>query len=236
MSAPSIHADAPPEVVRDPEGLQYETGPQLGKGGFAICHRAKLLGHEHLGNTTVALKIVKSKMEPPKLAQKVLGALTMLLYIADALQFVTELQIHSKLAHPNIVEFYRAFSFRQSTYVVLELCENGSLADAIKKRKYFTMPEIRRFMVQTCGAIKYLHQRNIVHRDLKTGNLFLDRDMNIKVGDFGLAALLVSQNDYGAIRRTTMCGTPNYLAPEVLEKTGKGHDEKVDLWAIGIMM
>lgn len=98
------------------------------------------------------------------------------------------------------------------------------------------MPEIRRFMIQTCGAIKYLHQRNIVHRDLKTGNLFLDRDMNVKVGDFGLAALLVSQSDYGAIRRTTMCGTPNYLAPEVLEKTGKGHDEKVDLWAIGIMM
>ena len=51
-----------------------------------------------------------------------------------------------------------------------------------------------------------------------------------------VAPLLVSQSDYGAIRRTTMCGTPNYLAPEVLEKTGKGHDEKVDLWAIGIMM
>ncbi|ORY05684.1 P-loop containing nucleoside triphosphate hydrolase protein [Clohesyomyces aquaticus] len=220
MSAPSVHADAPPAVVCDPEGLQYETGPQLGKGGFAICHRAQLMGHEHLGSSTVALKIVKSKMEPPKLAQK----------------FVTELQIHSKLSHPNIVEFYRAFSFQTSTYVVLELCENGSLADAIKKRKYFTMPEIRRFMIQTCGAIKYLHQRNIVHRDLKTGNLFLDKDMNIKVGDFGLAALLVSQNDFGAIRRTTMCGTPNYLAPEVLEKTGKGHDEKVDLWAIGIMM
>lgn len=149
---------------------------------------------------------------------------------------MTELQIHSKLSHPNIVEFFRAFSFEASTYVVLELAENGSLADAIKKRKYFTMPEIRRFMIQTCGAIKYLHQRNIVHRDLKTGNLFLDRDMNVKVGDFGLAALLVSQSDYGAIRRTTMCGTPNYLAPEVLEKTGKGHDEKVDLWAIGIMM
>ncbi|KAF2013400.1 hypothetical protein BU24DRAFT_464186 [Aaosphaeria arxii CBS 175.79] len=220
MAAPPVHAEPPPEVVYDPEGLQYETGPQLGKGGFAICHRAKLMGHEHLSNNIVALKIVRSKMEPPKLAQK----------------FVTELQIHSKLAHPNVVEFYRAFSFQSSTYVVLELCENGSLADAIKKRKYFTMPEIRRFMIQTCGAIKYLHQRNIVHRDLKTGNLFLDKDMNVKVGDFGLAALLVSQSDFGAIRRTTMCGTPNYLAPEVLEKTGKGHDEKVDLWAIGIMM
>ena len=71
MSSSSVHAAAPPDVVRDPEGLEYETGQQLGKGGFAICHRAKLLGHESLGNTTVALKIVKSKMEPPKLAQKV---------------------------------------------------------------------------------------------------------------------------------------------------------------------
>lgn len=96
------------------------------------------------------------------------------------------------------------------------------------------MPEIRRFIIQTCGAVKYLHTRNIVHRDLKTGNLLLDANMNIKVGDFGLAALLISQNDLGA-RRTTMCGTPNYLAPEILEKTGRGHNEKVDLWAIGII-
>jgi len=147
---------------------------------------------------------------------------------------VTELQIHSKLLHPNIVEFYRAFSFELNTYVVLELCENGSLADAIKKRKYFTMPEIRRFMIQTCGAIKYLHHRNIVHRDLKTGNLFLDKDMNIKVGDFGLAALLVSHQDLQAIRRMTMCGTPNYLAPEVLERAGKGHNEKVDIWDVQV--
>ena len=96
------------------------------------------------------------------------------------------------------------------------------------------MPEVRRFIIQTCGAVKYLHHRNIIHRDLKTGNLFLDQGMNVKVGDFGLAAMLVGKNDMGA-RRTTMCGTPNYLAPEILEKGGRGHNEKVDLWAIGII-
>jgi len=97
------------------------------------------------------------------------------------------------------------------------------------------MPEIRRFVVQICGAVKYLHFRNIIHRDLKTGNLFLDSNMNIKVGDFGLAAVLMTSNELGQQRRTTMCGTPNYLAPEILEKGGKGHNEKVDLWAIGII-
>lgn len=117
---------------------------------------------------------------------------------------------------------------------MLELCENGSLADALRKRKAFTMPEIRRFIIQVCGAVKYLHTRSVVHRDLKTGNIFLDKGMNIKVGDFGLAAVVISQKDLG-IRRTTMCGTPNYLAPEILERGGKGHNEKVDLWAIGII-
>lgn len=104
----------------------------------------------------------------------------------------------------------------------------------LKKRKNLTLPEIRRLVIQVCGAVKYLHHRHIVHRDLKTGNLFLDEHMNVKVGDFGLAALLVTERDMEVRRRTTMCGTPNYLAPEILEK-GKGHDEKVDLWAIGVI-
>ncbi|KAF2836566.1 hypothetical protein M501DRAFT_1007270 [Patellaria atrata CBS 101060] len=215
----SVHAEPPPQLVSEPVGgIQYATGAQLGKGGFAICHRAERLDGGHPTGHILALKIVKSKMEPLKLAQK----------------FVTEMQIHSRLHHKNIVNFYRAFAFGESTYVVLELCENGSLADALKQRKYFTMPEIRRFVIQTCGAVKYLHHRNIVHRDLKTGNLFLDKHMNIKVGDFGLAAVLVSKNDVKS-RRITMCGTPNYLAPEILEKGGQGHNEKVDLWAIGII-
>ncbi|KAK5172214.1 Cell cycle serine/threonine-protein kinase cdc5/MSD2 [Saxophila tyrrhenica] len=214
----SIHADPPPPIVTEPDGIQYATGPALGKGGFAICHRAERYNGSSPTGQLVALKIVKTKMEPAKLAQK----------------FVTELQIHSKVLHPNIVTFYRAFSFQTSTYVVLELCSNGSLADMLKKRRYLTLPEIRRFVIQICGAVKYLHHRHVVHRDLKTGNLFLDGDMNIKVGDFGLAALLVTEKDMEAKRRTTMCGTPNYLAPEILEK-GKGHDEKVDLWAIGVI-
>jgi len=96
------------------------------------------------------------------------------------------------------------------------------------------MPEVRRYVIQTCGAIKYLHMRNVVHRDLKTGNLFLDHEMNVKVGDFGLAAVVVGPHD-AAMRRTTLCGTPSYIAPEVLEKSGKGHNEKVDIWAIGII-
>ncbi|KAH4111856.1 hypothetical protein HBI56_014100 [Parastagonospora nodorum] len=215
---PTTYADPPPALVCDPAEIQYHMEKQLGRGGFAICWRAQQVDNAHASRKTVAMKIVKSKIELNKVAQK----------------FVTELQLHSKLRHPHIVAFHQAFAFQSSTYVVLELCSNGSLADWLKKRSYLSMPEIRRCIIQTCGAMKYLHARNIVHRDLKAGNLFLDHDMNIKVGDFGLAAVLVSPDD-AAVRRTTMCGTPNYIAPEVLEKSGKGHDERVDIGAIGIL-
>lgn len=77
-----------------------------------------------------------------------------------------------------------------------------------------------------------MHKRSVIHRDLKMGNIFLDNEMNVKIGDFGLAAVMVDDQD----RRTTLCGTPNYIAPEILSKTGtRGHDNKVDTWAIGVI-
>jgi myosin-1 len=138
--------------------------------------------------------------------------------------------------HPNIVEFYRAFAHEQNTYVVLELCSNKSLMEMVKHRKFLTLPEVRRFTIQMCGAIKYMHSRDVIHRDLKMGNIFLDGDMNIKIGDFGLAAILLGAKDASHIRRTTMCGTPNYIAPEILEKSKQGHDHNVDIWSLGVIM
>ncbi|KAJ4173488.1 Cell cycle serine/threonine-protein kinase cdc5/MSD2 [Fusarium falciforme] len=157
---------------------------------------------------------------PPKMEQK----------------FQTELQIHSKMKHKNVVQFLRAFSQENCTYLVLELCPNGSLMDMVKRRKGLTEPEVRFYSVQIAGAIKYMHNKGIIHRDLKMGNIFLDSRMNAKIGDFGLAALLVTGRDMHTIRRTTLCGTPNYIAPEILEKGKKGHDHMVDIWSLGIIM
>ncbi len=81
-----------------------------------------------------------------------------------------------------------------------------------------------------------MHNRNVIHRDLKMGNLFLDSEMNLKVGDFGLAAILVTDKEASNVRRTTLCGTPNYIAPEILEKGKQGHDGKVDIWGIGVIL
>ncbi|MCJ1291363.1 Cell cycle serine/threonine-protein kinase cdc5/MSD2 [Xylographa carneopallida] len=220
------HASPPPKYVIQPQGLlgepggKYSMGRELGKGGFAICYEGTLLGQKYGKNSTFALKIVKAKMGLKKMEEK----------------FRTELQIHSKMRHPNIVEFHRAFTFEENTYIVLELCPNGSLKDMVQKRRCLSLPEVRRYGIQLCGAIKYLHSRNVIHRDLKMGNIFLDRNMNIKLGDFGLAAILITESDVTAVsRRTTLCGTPNYIAPEILERGRKGHDYKVDIWALGVI-
>ena len=102
----------------------------------------------------------------------------------------------------------------------------------LRKRKQLTEPEVRFFMLQILGATKYMHEKRVIHRDLKLGNLFLDSKMNVKLGDFGLAALLMDDNE----RKRTICGTPNYIAPEVLCDTGGGHSYEVDLWSIGVIM
>ncbi|WAO83397.1 Protein kinase domain-containing protein [Fusarium falciforme] len=204
-----------PPSANDPNGVTYQVGKLLGKGGFAICY----YGTHAVTRQKFALKVVKSTM-PPKMEQK----------------FQTELQIHSKMKHKNVVQFLRAFSQENCTYLVLELCPNGSLMDMVKRRKGLTEPEVRFYSVQIAGAIKYMHNKGIIHRDLKMGNIFLDSRMNAKIGDFGLAALLVTGRDMHTIRRTTLCGTPNYIAPEILEKGKKGHDHMVDIWSLGIIM
>ncbi|KAF4151769.1 hypothetical protein CNMCM6936_003545 [Aspergillus lentulus] len=192
-----IHAPPPPSLVVEPAegGERYSTGAFLGKGGFAICYEGTLLRNGRV----FAMKVVRAEMAQKKMQEK----------------FRTELQIHSKMRHPHIVEFHRAFAFDKCIYVVLELCPNGSVMDML------------------CGAVKYLHKRSVAHRDLKMGNLFLDRNMDIKVGDFGLAAMIISEKDEK--RRKTLCGTPNYIAPEVLDKSKGGHTQKVDIWSLGII-
>ena len=99
-----------------------------------------------------------------------------------------------------------------------------------KRRRTVTEPEARYFVRQVVLANDYLHKNRIIHRDLKLGNLFLNDEMEVKVGDFGLATRI----DYDGERKRTLCGTPNYIAPEVLGK--KGHSFEVDAWSLGCIL
>ncbi|KAA0197263.1 hypothetical protein HAZT_HAZT003145 [Hyalella azteca] len=90
-----------------------------------------------------------------------------------------------------------------------------------KRRKALTEPETRYFMRHLLHGVKHLHDKRVIHRDLKLGNLFLNDDMQVKIGDFGLATRV----DFDGERKKTLCGTPNYIAPEILNK--KGHSFEV---------
>jgi len=205
-----------PEVIQDetraPAQIKkYERGRFLGKGGFAKCYELKdfATGDINAGKIVPKSLLVKSHQRE-KMAQ--------------------EISLHKTLSHPYIVKLYSYFEDKDFVYIILELCRRRSLMELHKRRKAITEPEARYFMKQILLGVKYLHDIKIIHRDLKLGNIFLNDNMEIKLGDFGLATKV----DYDGERKRTLCGTPNYIAPEVLTK--KGHSFEVDIWSIGCIM
>ncbi|KAG8843658.1 Cell cycle serine/threonine-protein kinase cdc5/MSD2, partial [Tulasnella sp. 330] len=204
---------SPPRVIRDlHRTVAFTRIGFLGEGGFARVYEvADLKGGRH------AIKVVtKSSLNSKKSKTKLYA----------------EIKLHRALEHPNIVGFEECFEDEQNVYMTLELCPNGSMMDMLRRRRRFTEPEARLYLVQIIGACHYMHSNQVIHRDLKLGNLFLDRNMNIKVGDFGLAALIETPGE----RKKTICGTPNYIAPEVLFDTANGHSFEVDTWSMGVIL
>lgn len=142
-----------------------------------------------------------------------------------------EIAIHRSLHHKHVVGFNGFFEddLNVRVSIILELCRNSSMMELHKRRKALTEPETRFYVTQIVSGVKYLHDNKIIHRDLKLGNLFLNDDLQIKIGDFGLATRI----EYEGERKKT-CGTPNYIAPKTLNK--KGQSFEVDIWSIGCIM
>ncbi|KAL0104943.1 hypothetical protein PUN28_016529 [Cardiocondyla obscurior] len=141
-----------------------------------------------------------------------------------------EIAIHQTLSHKHIVGFHGFFDDSNNIYIILELCRKRSMMELHKRRKALSECETRYFMKQILDGVFYLHQHRIIHRDLKLGNLFLNDELQVKIGDFGLATRL----EHDGERKKTVCGTPNYIAPEVLTKIG--HSYEADIWSIGCIM
>jgi hypothetical protein len=118
-------------------------------------------------------------------------------------QLLAEIKIHQSLAHKYIVNFHHVFEDDEFVYIIMEVCENRTFVEMLRKRKRFTEPEVAYYMWQLLEAVEYMHKNNIIHRDLKLGNLFLTRDMLLKIGDFGLAANIKNEGE----RKRTICGT-----------------------------
>ena len=146
-------------------------------------------------------------------------------------KLMSEIRIHRALRHNGVVYFEHFFEDNENVYILLELCANQTLNELLRRRKRLTELEALCYISQLICALKYLHSHRVIHRDLKLGNLFINDKMELKIGDFGLATKLEFEGD----RKRTVCGTPNYIAPEILE--GKqGHSYEVDIWSLGVIL
>ena len=190
---------------------KYAKGRFLGKGGFAKCY--ELICQDN--NKIFAAKMLPiSDIKNERQRQKL----------------ITEIKIHKSLHHQQIVAFEHNFKDSSNVYILLELCQNQTLNELFERRKKLSEIEVQCYMIQLIKGLQYLHSHRIIHRDLKLGNLFLNDRMELKIGDFGLATKL----DFEGERKKTVCGTPNYIAPEVLN--GSGHSYEVDIWALGVII
>lgn len=201
-----------PDIIVDPgTRTTYKKGRFFGKGGFAKCYEITDVKN---GNVYAGKIIPKKLMTKHNQREKI----------------TQEIAIHRSLNHRHVVGFHGFFEDDLNIYIVLELCRKRSMMELHKRRKALTEPETRYYLRQILLGVLYLHQNHIIHRDLKLGNLFLNDEMEVKIGDFGLAAKL----EFDGERKKTLCGTPNYIAPEILQK--RGHSYEVDVWSIGCIM
>jgi polo-like kinase 1 len=191
---------------------KYAKGRLLGKGGFAKCYQVTNLDSKRI----LAAKVIdKASLTKSRARQKL----------------ISEIKIHKSLQHQYIVSFEHVFEDQENVYILLELCTNQTLNELLKRRKRLTELEVQCYLMQLVPALKHLHGHRVIHRDLKLGNLFLNDKMEIKIGDFGLATKVEFEGE----KKKTICGTPNYIAPEVLD--GKcGHSYEVDTWSLGVII
>uniref|UniRef100_A0A8D2JFL6 Serine/threonine-protein kinase PLK4 n=1 Tax=Varanus komodoensis TaxID=61221 RepID=A0A8D2JFL6_VARKO len=189
----------------------FKVGNLLGKGSFAGVYRAISLKT----GLEVAIKMIDKKaMHKVGMVQRVQN----------------EVKIHCQLKHPSVLELYNYFEDSNYVYLILEMCHNGEMSRYLKNRKNrFSEEEVRHFMHQIITGMLYLHSHGILHRDLTLSNLLLTNNMNIKIADFGLATQLKMPYE----KHYTMCGTPNYISPEIATRSAHGLES--DVWSLGCM-
>ncbi len=204
----------------------FEIGKPLGKGKFGHVYLAR----ERTSGFIVALKIIyKAELESARVEK----------------QLRREIEIQSHLRHANVLRLYGYFYDEKRVYLILEYAPHGELYKILRRGGAaegvirspdakegdpgrFDEPTAARYVRQMASALQYLHARHVIHRDIKPENILLGLDGEAKIADFGWSV------HAPGTRRQTLCGTLDYLPPEMVE--GREHDRLVDLWALGVLL
>jgi len=190
----------------------FEFISKLGKGSFGVVHKVR-----RKSNKTI---YVLKQINVSRMKSKMRG-------IA-----LNEVKILKSLENPYIVKYYDSFIERDQLNIVMEYCEGGDLAQYIKSHfgKPLNETKIWKFFIQMCIGLNYIHSKKILHRDIKSLNIFLTKEGDIRIGDLGVAKILADSVNFAH----TMVGTPYYLSPEMCEE--KPYNEKSDIWALGCVL
>lgn len=211
LAAEAARMSAAPASVPDARPNRYEVRDEIARGGMGIVYRAR----DTVLDRVVAYKILSGNLKTNKVAVK---------------YFLREAQAAAKMSHPNIVTVYDAGEQDGEFYMAMEYVEGQTLKALVNRQGPFPEKLIRYIMVHICRGLQYAHDRGLVHRDVKPGNLMLTRDRTVKIMDFGLAKFVeeVQANHTRAI------GTPYYMSPEQI--VGKDLDGRSDIYSLGVSM
>ncbi|HEV2194110.1 MAG TPA: protein kinase [Candidatus Acidoferrum sp.] len=195
---------------------RYEIVGELGRGAMGIVYKAV----DPVIGRTVAVKTIRLSEEGTGLKRPELLA-----------RFQTEARAAGLLTHPNIVVVYDAGEEDGLYYITMELVEGKSLQALLDGGHSFPLPRTLRILDQTCSALQFAHERNVVHRDIKPANLMLTADDTVKITDFGTAKIL----QFGSTQQTShVMGTPSYMSPEQVK--GRAVDGRSDIFSLGVML
>ena len=192
----------------------FEIGKPLGKGKFGRVYLAR----ERSTDFICALKVLhKSELTQGKVEKQVRR----------------EIEIQSNLAHPNILRLYGHFHDTKRIFLILEYASKGELYKHLRKAQRFPEWQAAQYIAQMASALKYLHKKHVMHRDIKPENILVGLHGEIKISDFGWSVHAPNN------RRNTMCGTLDYLPPEMIKPGSHAsenwYSEKVDLWSLGVL-
>jgi len=190
-------------------GRQYEIGDEIGKGGFSVVKKCV----DVQSGIMYAMKTIQKKYEEDVIVGK------------------REIMVMKHMKHRNIIRLYDIFETPREMSLIMEYANAGEIFDVIASRGPFSEPEVARIIQQILSALEYMHNMGFVHRDLKPENILMsleDGEFVAKLADFGLA------KDYEDEVLMTFCGTPDYIAPEIL-RGEVGYTYAVDLWSLGVL-